>query len=63
MVTKPLELIADGRAALEYSTLTEPGTTTPIMWLCRPSGERLELMHGREAAEARAAALIDKGAL
>lgn len=59
----PLELIADGRAALEQSTLHEPGTTTQILWLCRPDGERLELMHGREAAEARAAALIEKGVL
>jgi hypothetical protein len=63
MVTKPLELICDGRAALEHSTLCEPGTDTPIMWLCRPGGERLELMHGREAAEARVAALIEKGTL
>ncbi|TIP20157.1 hypothetical protein [Mesorhizobium sp.] len=59
----PLEPICDGRATLEYSTLHEPGTDTPILWLCRPDGERLELMHGREAAEARAAALIEKGAL
>ncbi|RWN11461.1 hypothetical protein [Mesorhizobium sp.] len=59
----PLEPICDGKAALEYSSLTEPGTNTSIMWLCRADGERLELMHGREAAEARAAALIEKGSL
>lgn len=59
----PLEPICDGKAALESSTLCEPGTDTPIMWLCRRDGERLELMHGREAAEARAAALVEKGVL
>lgn len=62
-MVKPLELICDGKAALENSTLTEPGTDKWVGWLCRPNGERLELMHGRPEAEARAAALIEKGSL
>ncbi|TPJ85522.1 hypothetical protein FJ434_16485 [Mesorhizobium sp. B2-5-13] len=60
----PLEPICDGKAALEYTTSMEPGPEgKPIMWLCRADGERLEKIAGRQQAEDRATALIEKGNL
>jgi hypothetical protein len=65
MTKAPLELICDGNAALEFTAGSmEPAPRgLPIMWLCRPNGDRLELIRGRQRAEDRAAALIAKGAL
>ncbi|MEI9414724.1 hypothetical protein [Mesorhizobium sp. Cs1321R2N1] len=60
----PIELICEGVAALEYTPSMEPGPAgKPMVWLCRANGERLELIRGREEAEARAVALIAKGSL
>lgn len=65
MTKNPLTLICDGKAALDYSPgSNEPGPNgLPLIWLCRPNGERLELIRGLQEAHDRAAALIEKGAL
>ena len=62
MTKNALSPICGGASALRAAGY-EVGSNKEIFWVCRPDGTELERVCGRAEAEARANALIAKGAL